>query len=196
MGLVSTEVQLLVPATENMISGTSTRVGDIITGLAGKSVEIANTDAEGRLILADALAYGAKLGVDEMIDMATLTGACMVALGPHIAGVMGNDRAMVERFLAAARRAGEEVWPLPLPVKLKEQLKSPVADMKNIGERWGGALTAGLFLKEFVDKTPWIHLDIAGPSSLEKEWGHIPKGGTGFGVASVLEYLRSRDDVS
>jgi leucyl aminopeptidase len=118
----------------------------------------------------------------------------MVALGPYTAGVMGNDRAMVERFLAAARRSGEEFWPLPLPAKLKEQLKSPVADMKNMGERYGGALTAGLFLKEFVEKTPWIHLDIAGPAHLEKQWDHIPKGGTGFGVAAVLEYLRGRDN--
>ncbi len=188
---IKAEVHLLVPTCENMPSGSSYRVGDVVTGMAGKSVEILNTDAEGRLILADALAYGVKLGGDEIIDLATLTGACMVALGPHVAGVMGNDRAMVERFLASARRAGEEVWALPLPRRLKEQLKSPIADMKNIGDRWGGALTAGLFLKEFVDKTAWIHLDIAGPASADKEWGHVVKGGTGFGVASVLEYLRS-----
>ena len=190
---IKAEVHLLVPTCENMPSGSSYRVGDIVTGMAGKSVEVLNTDAEGRLILADALAYGVKLGADEIIDLATLTGACMVALGPHIAGVMGNDRAMVERFLASARRVGEEVWPLPLPQRLREQLKSPVADIKNIGDRWGGALTAGLFLKEFVDKTAWIHLDIAGPASADKEWGHIPKGGTGFGVPSVLEYLRTLD---
>jgi len=187
---IKAEVHLLVPTCENMPSGTSYRVGDVVTGMAGKSVEILNTDAEGRLILADALAYGVKLGADEVIDLATLTGACMVALGPHVAGVMGNDRAMVERFLASARRVGEEVWPLPLPKRLKEQLKSPVADMKNVGDRWGGALTAGLFLKEFVDKTTWIHVDIAGPANADKEWGHILKGGTGFGVLSVLEYLR------
>lgn len=190
---IQVEVHLLVPTCENMPSGTSYRVGDVVVGMSGKSVEIHNTDAEGRLILADALAYGEKLGADEIIDLATLTGACMVALGPHVAGVMGNDRAMVERFLASARRVGEEVWPLPLPQRLREQLKSPVADIKNIGDRWGGALTAGLFLKEFVDKTAWIHLDIAGPASADKEWGHIPKGGTGFGVPSVLEYLRTLD---
>ena len=190
---IKAEVHLLIPTCENMPSGTSYRVGDVIKGMAGKSVEVLNTDAEGRLILADALAYGVKLGADEIIDLATLTGACMVALGPHVAGVMGNDRAMVERFLAAARRAGEEVWPLPLPRRLKEQLKSPVADLKNVGDRWGGALTAGLFLKEFVDQTAWIHVDIAGPSNADKEWGHILKGGTGFGVSSVLEYLRSLD---
>lgn len=190
---IKDEVHLLVPTCENMPSGSSYRVGDVVTGMAGKSVEILNTDAEGRLILADALAYAVKLGADEIIDLATLTGACMVALGPHVAGVMGNDRAMVERFMAAARRAGEEVWPLPLPRRLKEQLKSPVADLKNVGDRWGGALTAGLFLQEFVDKTTWIHVDIAGPANADKEWGHIRKGGTGFGVTAVLEYLRTVD---
>ena len=193
LGLSSTEIHFLVPATENMPSGSAVKVGDIVAGLSGTTVEIQNTDAEGRLILADALSYGVKLGADEMIDIATLTGACMVALGPHIAGLMGNDQAMVERFRAAARRAGEEVWPLPLPARLKEAIKSPVADIKNIGDRWGGTLTAGLFLKEFVDKAAWMHLDIAGPANADKEWGHIPKGGTGFGVASVLEYLRDRD---
>jgi len=193
LGITSTEVHFLIPATENMISGAAVKVGDVITGLGNKSVEICNTDAEGRLILADALSYANKLGVDEVIDIATLTGACMVALGPHIAGLMGTDRAMVERFLACSRRVGEDFWHLPLPVRLREELKSPVADLKNIGERYGGALTAGLFLKEFADKAPWIHLDIAGPAAVDKAWGHIPKGGTGFGVVSLLEYLRSRE---
>jgi len=195
LGLQS-EVHVLVPATENMLGGGAYKLGDVITGLSGKSVEIVNTDAEGRLILADALAYGEKLGPDEMIDVATLTGACMVALGPHMAGAMGTDRALVERFLAAARRAGEEVWHLPLPAKLMEQLKSPVADIKNTGERWGGALTAGLFLKEFVGKALWLHLDVAGPALAEKGWGHVSKGGTGFGVASLLEYLQGRDEAA
>ena len=195
LGLQS-EVHILVPAVENMISGKAYKLGDVITGLSGKSVEITNTDAEGRLILADALAYGEKLGPEEMIDVATLTGACVVALGPHMAGVMGTDRALVERFLASARRAGEEVWHLPLPARLMEQLKSPVADIKNTGERWGGALTAGLFLKEFVGKTLWMHLDVAGPALADKEWGHISRGGTGFGVASLLEYLQGRDEAA
>ena len=175
LGLQS-EVHVLVPATENMLGGGAYKLGDVITGFAGKSVEIVNTDAEGRLILADALAYGEKLGPDEMIDVATLTGACVVALGPHMAGAMGTDRALVERFLASARRAGEEVWHLPLPARLKEQLKSPVADMKNAGDRWGGALTAGLFLKEFVGKALWLHLDVAGPALAEKGWGHVSRG--------------------
>jgi len=192
LGLKS-EVHVLIPAAENMLSGSAYKVGDIVTGLGGKSVEIVNTDAEGRLTLADALAYAAKLAPDEIIDLATLTAACVVALGPHIAGVMGNDRAFVERVLGAARRVGEEMWPLPLPERLKEQLKSPVADLKNSGERWGGALLGGLFLREFVGKVPWVHVDIAGPASAEKDAGHVRKGGTGFGVATVLEYLQSRD---
>ncbi len=131
--------------------------------------------------------------VDEIFDFATLTGACMVALGPHTAGVMGNDLSLVERWLASARLAGEGMWHLPLPPGLRDQLKSDVADMRNTGERWGGALTAGLFLKEFVGDTPWVHVDIAGPASADKEIGHTPKGGTGFGVSTIVEYLASRE---
>lgn len=187
------EVHGLIGATENMLSGTSYKLGDVVTGMAGRSVEVVNTDAEGRLTLADALAYAVKLKPDSMVDLATLTGACMVALGPDVAGVMGNDVSLVEHFVAAARRAGEEVWRLPMPRRLKAQLESPVADLKNAGERWGGALTAGLFLKEFVGDVPWVHVDIAGPAYAEKAWGHIPRGGTGFGVPTLLEYLGSRD---
>jgi len=193
LGLKS-EVHALVPAAENMVSGSSYRVGDIVTGMAGKSVEIKNTDAEGRLLLADALAYACKLQPDEVIDLATLTGACVVALGEELAGVMGNDRAMVERFLASARRVGEEVWPLPLPRRYNEHIKSPVADLKNVGPRWGGVLTAGLFLKQFVDTSSWVHVDIAGPALAEKTRGHVIKGGTGFGVLSLVEYLRGQDN--
>ena len=189
LGLKNCEVHGIIAAAENIISGSAYRVSDIFTGMAGKSVEIINTDAEGRLTLADALTYALKLSPGEIIDVATLTGACVVALGPHMAGIMGNDLALVEKFLACARKAGEEVWHLPLPERLKEQLKSPVADLKNVGDRWGGALTAGLFLKEFVNNVPWIHLDIAGPAFADKAWGHISKGGTGFGVASIVEYL-------
>ncbi|MCC6750515.1 MAG: leucyl aminopeptidase [Deltaproteobacteria bacterium] len=192
LGLKS-EVHGIVAATENMISGSAYKLGDVVTGMGGKSVEIVNTDAEGRLTLADALAYAVKLSPDEIIDLATLTGACMVALGPYSAGVMGNDTAMVERFLGSARRVGEEAWQLPLPSRLKEQLKSPIADLKNAGERWGGALTAGLFLKEFVGTLPWVHVDIAGPSNAEKAWGHVRQGGTGYGVSTLIDYLQSRD---
>jgi leucyl aminopeptidase len=162
----------------------------VLTSMAGKTIEINNTDAEGRLTLADALTFGLRLAPDAIIDLATLTGACMVALGPHIAGVMSNDDALANEFLAASAEAGEDMWRLPLPPRLVDQLKSEIADMKNTGERWGGALTAGLFLKEFVGDTPWVHVDIAGPSSADKENAHVSKGGTGFAVASLLTFLR------
>jgi leucyl aminopeptidase len=184
------EVHAIAPCTENMPSGSSYKLGDVLRSKAGKTVEITNTDAEGRLILADALSYGLDLRPTAILDFATLTGACVVALGPHIAGVMGNDEALSSEWLASAKAAGEEMWPLPLPDRLMDQLKSEVADMKNTGERWGGALTAGLFLKEFVGETPWVHVDLAGPSSTDKESGHVSKGGTGFGVATIFEYLR------
>jgi leucyl aminopeptidase len=184
------EVHALCACTENMPSGTSYKLGDVLRSLNGKTVEINNTDAEGRLTLADAITFGLRLRPDALLDFATLTGACMVALGPHIAGVMSNDEALAGAFLAAAQQSGEEMWRLPLPPRLAEQLKSEIADLKNTGERWGGALTAGLFLKEFVGETPWVHVDIAGPSSSNKEQGHIAKGGTGFGAASILSYLR------
>jgi len=184
------EVHALAACTENMPSGSAYKLGDVIRSLDGKTVEINNTDAEGRLTLADALSFGLRLKPDALLDFATLTGACMVALGPHTAGVMSNDDALAAELLAAAQRAGEEVWRLPLPPRLVEQLKSEIADFKNTGERWGGALTAGLFLKEFVGGVPWVHVDIAGPSSASKEYGHVSKGGTGFAAATILEFLR------
>jgi leucyl aminopeptidase len=184
------EVHALAACTENMPSGSSYKLGDVIASMAGKTVEITNTDAEGRLTLADALTFGLRLEPDAIIDLATLTGACIVALGPHTAGVMSNNDALASEWIEAAGAAGEEVWRLPLPPRLIEQLKSEVADMKNTGERWGGALTAGLFLREFVGTTPWVHVDIAGPSSADKEFAHVSKGGTGFGVATILSFLR------
>jgi leucyl aminopeptidase len=184
------EVHALAACTENMPSGRAYKLGDVLRSKAGKTVEINNTDAEGRLTLADAISYARDLQPAAILDFATLTGACMVALGPHIAGVMSNDETLQNEFLGAAKSAGEEMWPLPLPDRLQDQLKSDVADMKNTGERWGGALTAGLFLKEFVGDVPWVHVDLAGPSSTEKEQGHVAKGGTGFGVATIFEYLR------
>lgn len=190
---IRAEVHALIAATENMISGSAYKLGDVIKGMNGKTVEICNTDAEGRLTLADALSFARKeLKVDELIDIATLTGACMVALGPHMAGIMGNDNTLIEHFLAASRRSGEDVWKLPLSKKLKSTLDSKIADIKNVGDRWGGAITAGLFLKEFVEDTPWIHLDIAGPAFADKADGYIPKGGTGFGVAALIEHLSTR----
>jgi leucyl aminopeptidase len=184
------EVHALAACTENMPSGSAYKLGDVIRSLDGKTVEINNTDAEGRLTLADALSFGLRLKPDAILDFATLTGACMVALGPHTAGVMSNDDALAGELLAAAQRAGEEMWRLPLPPRLIEQLKSEIADFKNTGERWGGALTAGLFLKEFVGSVPWVHVDIAGPSSASKEYGHVARGGTGFAAAAILEFLR------
>src|SRR5262249_2621241 len=184
------EIHALAACTENMPSGSSYKLGDVLTSMAGKTVEINNTDAEGRLTLADALTFGLGLGPDAILDFATLTGAWVVGLGPDTAGVMSNDDALARDWMAAADAAGEEMWRLPLPPRLVEQLKSEVADMKNTGERWGGALTAGLFLKEFVGQTPWLHVDLAGPASTDKELGHVGKGGTGFGVASILEFLR------
>jgi leucyl aminopeptidase len=185
------EVHALAACTENMPSGTAYKLGDVIRSMAGKTIEINNTDAEGRLTLADALTYGLALHPDAILDFATLTGACIVALGPHTAGVMSNNDDLATKWLGAARAAGEDMWRLPLPPRLMEQLKSDIADMRNTGDRAGGALTAGHFLKEFVGKTPWVHVDLAGPSTADKEWGIFGKGGTGFGVATIVEYLRS-----
>jgi leucyl aminopeptidase len=184
------EVHALAACTENMPSGSSYKLGDVVRSMSGKTVEINNTDAEGRLTLADALSYALKLKPDVVLDFATLTGACVVALGPHIAGVMSHDDALVAAFLAAAERAGEDMWRLPLYKRLAEQLKSEIADFKNTGERWGGAITAGLFLSEFAGGVPWLHADIAGPASASKDFGHVARGGTGFAVASILDYLR------
>ncbi|MFO0747042.1 MAG: leucyl aminopeptidase [Myxococcota bacterium] len=179
----------IIPSTENLVSGAAYKPGDIIRSKNGKTVEIMNTDAEGRLILADALAYCVDLGVDRIVDLATLTGACMVALGPHTAGLFANEDAWRDKILAAAQAAGEDFWALPLSKKLKGMLKSPIADLKNIGERWGGAITGALFLQEFVGKITWAHLDIAGPASSDKPEPGVPKGGTGFGVLTLLELV-------
>ncbi len=184
------EVHAFTALCENMLSGKSYHLGDVLTSMNGKTVEINNTDAEGRLTLGDAITYAKQVcKPDEIYDFATLTGACMVALGPYIAGVMSNDSAIADRWLASAKNAGEEMWRLPLPKKLKEQLKSEIADMRNTGSRYGGALTAGLFLKEFVGDTPWVHVDLAGPASADKESGHLAAGGTGFAVATIVAHL-------
>jgi len=184
------EVHAFAACTENMPSGSSYKLGDVIRSLDGKTVEINNTDAEGRLTLADALTFALRGKPDAVLDFATLTGACVVALGPHTAGVMSNDDGLAAEMLAAGERAGEDMWRLPMPPRLAEQLKSEIGDLKNTGERWGGALTAALFLKEFVGDVPWVHVDIAGPSSSSKDYGHVGKGGTGFAAASILELLR------
>jgi leucyl aminopeptidase len=179
-------------ACENMPSGTAVRPGDVVTIMNGKTVEILNTDAEGRVTLADTLTYATKQKPDAIIDLATLTGACIIALGEKYNGLMSNDRALAERVLAASKAAGENTWELPLAKEYKELIKSDVADLKNDAPRWGGALTAGLFLEEFVAGVPWVHLDIAGPAFAEHTVNaYTPKGGTGAGVRMLLEYLRN-----
>jgi leucyl aminopeptidase len=188
------EIHAIAACVENMPSGRSYKLGDVLRSMSGKTVEINNTDAEGRLTLGDAITYAQTVASpDEVFDFATLTGACMVALGPQTAGVMTNDDGLRQRWLAGALAAGEDMWPLPLPERLKDQLKSEIADMRNTGERYGGALTAGIFLKEFAGETPWVHVDLAGPAYADKEWGHIAKGGTGFAIASMVEYLTARE---
>lgn len=184
---VQTNITGYVPLVENMPSGSAIRPGDVLTMRNGKTVEVLNTDAEGRLILADALSMAVDDGNDAIVDVATLTGACMVALGDKVAGLMGNDDAWRDEVRAAADRASEPVWPLPLPDDYKKQLESEVADVKNIGGSYGGALTAGLFLAEFVGETPWAHVDIAGPARAGSDDGHVAKGGTGFGVRTLVE---------
>ncbi len=184
------EVHTIVAATENMVSGAAYKLGDILRASNGKTVEVDNTDAEGRLTLADALVFAGKLKPDFILDFATLTGACIIALGPHIAGVMGKDDELVQDWLAASNRAGEDAWRLPLPDALKDLLKSPIADMRNTGERWGGAITAGLFLSEFTEGQRWVHVDIAGPAMVRKPFGVNDEGGSGYAVATILELLR------
>jgi leucyl aminopeptidase len=188
---VDWEVHVLVAATENLVSGRAYKLGDVLTASNGKTVEINNTDAEGRLTMADALVYASKLEPDFVIDFATLTGACIVALGPKIAGVMTGDEALYADWSAAAKRTGEPMWRLPLPDDLEEQLESKVADMKNTGERAGGALTAGLFLRSFCEGRRWMHVDIAGPAMASKAYGTTTPGGTGFPVATIIELLAS-----
>lgn len=183
------ELHVLVAAAENLVSGNAYKLGDVLTASNGKTVEINNTDAEGRLTMADAMVYGSKLEPAFMIDFATLTGACIVALGPKIAGVMTRDEPLYGSWTAAAERSGETMWRLPLPEDLKEQLKSKIADMRNTGERWGGALTAGLFLSEFTEGVRWMHVDIAGPSMASKAYGVTTPGASGFAVATILELL-------
>ncbi len=188
---LSPEVRVVgfVPATENMPGGRAIKPGDVLTTRNGTTVEVLNTDAEGRLVLADGLALAVEEEPDAIIDLATLTGACITALGSKIAGLMGNDDGLVEAVRAAAERAGEPAWPLPLPKDYRKQIDSEVADLKNIGGRSAGALTAGLFLQEFVGEVRWAHLDIAGPSRSEDDDGPVAKGATGAGVRTLLELL-------
>lgn len=185
-------VHALISASENMTGGGAYKPDDVVTALNGKTIEVVNTDAEGRVVLSDALSYAVELGVDEIVDLATLTGACIVALGTYTAGVMGNDQLVINRILKAANTVGEKVWQLPMDDELRKDIESDVADVKNVGSRYGGAITAGMFLEKFVDDTPWAHIDIAGPTFIEKGGEFYPKGATGFGVQTILQYLLER----
>jgi leucyl aminopeptidase len=185
------EVHFIVAATENMISGRAIHPGDVVTASNGKTIEINNTDAEGRLTLADALVFAEKLGVDAIVDLATLTGACVVALGNEIAGVWSPEDDLANAVLSASAEAGEKMWRMPLEDKYFEGLKSMIADMKNTGPRPGGSITAALFLKQFVKETPWVHLDVAGPVWTEKESGYNNPGATGYAVRSLVNWVLS-----
>lgn len=183
------EIHGYIGATENMTGASAYRINDVIRGHNQTTVEIKNTDAEGRLVLADTLSYAVDQGATEIIDLATLTGACLVALGQWTAGLMSDCPDMADAVLRAAEEAGEDMWQLPLPKPLRSQLKSNVADISNVGGRYGGAITAGMFLREFVaEDVDWSHIDLAGPSFVDKDMHHMKKGGTGYGVATLVQY--------
>jgi leucyl aminopeptidase len=179
----------LIPSAENLPSGSSYRPGDIITTFSGKTVEVQNTDAEGRMILCDALSYAVRQDCDIIIDIATLTGACRVALGQYMAGLMGNDEILIKQLQRAAKDSGEKVWPMPSGDEYAEEMKSKIADLKNIGSKWGGACTAAAFLRQFVGDVKWAHLDIAGTEMFERSTEFSVAGSTGFGVRLLTAYL-------
>ncbi|MEK7870644.1 MAG: leucyl aminopeptidase, partial [Nitrospirota bacterium] len=182
----------ILPVAENMPGGRAMKPGDVVTTLSGKTVEVQNTDAEGRLILADALAYATRYKPAALIDIATLTGACVVALGQFAIGMFGTDTGVKESVRKAGLRAGERVWEMPLWDEYFEQLRSDVADMRNIGGRGGGMITAALFLSKFVGDCPWVHLDIASTDWSERERAYVPKGPSGIGTRLLIQYLIDR----
>ncbi len=184
-------VAAIVPATENMPSGSALKPGDIVAQMTGKTIEIVTTDAEGRLILSDALGYARKLGAKYIVDVATLTGACRVALGDIRSGGFSNNQELMDRVIKAGTEAGERIWQMPMDEEYKEQNKSDVADIKNSGGRYGGAITAAQFLAEFVGDTPWVHLDIAGTNLTDKESGYRVKGATGVPVRTLVNLVIS-----
>jgi leucyl aminopeptidase len=187
---IRVKVTGVTPVTENMPGGRATKPGDVLTIRNGKTIEVLNTDAEGRLVLADGLSLAAELEPDAIIDLATLTGACVVALGNSVAGLFGNDDELSQRVAAASARAGEATWPLPMPEMYQRHIESDIADMKNIGKAGqAGAIAAALLLARFVDEVPWVHLDIAGPARSDDDDGVVTKGATGFGVRTLLELL-------
>ncbi len=185
------EVHAIIASCENMVGSKAFKPGDILTAKNKKTIEVDNTDAEGRLTLADALCYAEELKVDEIIDIATLTGACLVALGSAASGIMGSNEELVKKLINAGADEGEKLWELPMFDEYKDSLKSDVADMKNTGSRYGGASTAAMFLKNFVKETPWAHIDIAGTAFLEKPQNEYGKGATGAGVRTLLKYILS-----
>jgi leucyl aminopeptidase len=180
----------IIPATENLPSGKAYKPGDVLKTLSGQTVEVISTDAEGRLVLSDALTYSLRYKPKAIIDLATLTGACVVALGDYVAGLFGNDETLVKRIETASAKTGEKVWRMPLWDEYFDNIKSDVADFKNVGTRAGGAIIGAIFLSKFVEKTPWVHLDIAGPASIDKDRPYNPKGGTGAGVRLLVQLLR------
>jgi leucyl aminopeptidase len=180
----------IIPTTENLPSGKAYKPGDILETLSGQTVEVISTDAEGRLILSDALTYSLRYQPKAIIDLATLTGACVIALGDYVAGFFGNDEPLLKRIEEASGKTGEKVWRLPLWDEYFEYLKSDVADFRNVGTRSAGAIIGAIFLSKFVEKIPWVHLDIAGPASIEKERPYIPRGGTGVGVRLLIQFLK------
>jgi leucyl aminopeptidase len=190
---VKLEVVAYIASSENMPGGNALRPGDVITHYGGKTTEVLNTDAEGRLILADALAFASKEPPDAIVDIATLTGSIHVALGNRIAGLFTNDDALGEELVAAGEKAGEKLWRMPMTEEFKLELVSDVADQKNVGSRWGGSIIAATFLAEFVGKgIPWAHLDIAGTARSETEYDDVPKGASGFGARTLLEWIEGR----
>jgi leucyl aminopeptidase len=185
-------VTAIICSAENMPSGDALHPGDVITMKGGKTVEIGNTDAEGRLVMADGITHAVQNKADVIVDIATLTGACMIALGDKAFGVMGNRQRDVDAMLGASEKAGEKAWQLPLYEEYRKQIDSEIADLKNIGNRYGGAITAGLFLQEFAADTPWMHLDIAGPARSTSDEFETPKGATGVGVRTLVSWIESQ----
>jgi leucyl aminopeptidase len=184
-------VMAIIPATENLPGENALKPGDILTAMSGKTIEIISTDAEGRLALADALGYAKKFGAKSLVDVATLTGACVIALGKVCTGAFGNNQELIDRIIAAGAEAGELIWQMPMYDEYKEQIKSDVADIKNVGGKYGGAITAAQFLAEFAGDTPWVHLDIAGTSMTDKEKRYLVKGATGVPVRTLVNLVLS-----
>jgi leucyl aminopeptidase len=180
----------MIPATENLPGGRAYKPGDILKSLSGQTIEVITTDAEGRLILADALTYALRYKPAAIIDLATLTGACIIALGDHVIGMLGTDDFLKDKIRKAADITGERVWELPVWEDYHELIKSDVADFKNSGGRAGGTITAAVFLSKFVENVPWVHLDIAGPAWLAKDKPYIPRGASGVGVRLMVQVLR------